>query len=167
MKRDTVQMLVNGVFSLLALFASNQLPQYSSLIWIAFGALIATELVLELRKPVNYHSLLFSAQGFTFSRFEGMPEFVRWADIVDVHFFRSFDPMINQMETEWLIAQADGQHITVAVEFMHRRRFARELARHVPLFDLHAAEVALCSFGEGRWHCFIGVDSLRAKEATV
>lgn len=154
MNRDLAQMIGIGFATLVTMVLGKLFPLLSGTIWAVFLTGIATLLYRELRKPVNYHSIDFSEQGFVFSRYAGMPESARWDEITDVYFIRSLEPFINDMETEWLIYLSDGKVIAVLVEFPHRRKFARELERHVQKFDKNAARTALASWKEGRWHCF-------------
>ncbi|MDM5180649.1 hypothetical protein PO883_26050 [Massilia sp. DJPM01] len=67
---------------------------------------------------------------------------------------RSYDDFSNSNETEWLIGTADGRHIAVLVEFMHRRRFGRALARHVPGFLAAPARAGVASWKTGVWQCY-------------
>lgn len=154
MNRNSFQMLAVGVATLVTLVLAKQFPPLSGLIWTVFLSGIGALLFVELRKPVNYHAIEFSEEGFVFFRFAGMPESARWDEIVDVYFFRSLEPFINDMETEWVVHLSDGRVLAVLAEFPHRRRFARELARHVRLFDMSVARDAMASRAEGKWHCF-------------
>lgn len=154
MNRDILQMLAVGVATLVTLVLREKFPSLSGLIWSMFLGGIGALLFVELRKPVNYHAIDFSDEGFVFFRFAGMPERARWDEIVDVYFSRSLEPFINEMETEWIVHLQDGRSLTILVEFPHRRRFARELARRVEGFEMSVARVAMKSRTEGKWHCF-------------
>lgn len=153
--------IVTFIASLLVFMLADAFPRFGHLIWLFAGSTALLVIYLGIRKPVNYVSLFMDENGF---RHEGMHHEVigaKWNDVIDVFFVRDLNPFTNDYETEWEVHLRSGSRLRILVEWVHRRKFASFLERHVQGFQLSLAMSALKERSEGRWHCFVPNNSFQ------
>lgn len=154
MNRDHIESSVTVLAMFVVMAVSSTFPAISAFVWTMFWLCVLARTVAGISKPVNYHAIEMTEDGFHFYRYEGWSESARWDEIRDIRFSRSCEDFSKSNQTEWLIDTADGRHITVLVEFMHRKRFGRALARHVPGFLVAPARAGIASRKTGLWQCY-------------
>ena len=126
-------------------------PAYSTPIWIAGVASLTPLLWSELRKPVNYVSLTFDAAGFAFRGSPNSEVIVRWSEVREVFYCRTFNDFANCIETEWQFMLNDGRLVTVLVEWPQRSKFADAIGKNLSLVSADAVKRAMRQTQEGRW----------------
>jgi hypothetical protein len=94
-KVDYISWGVSGA----CLTSSLMFPTHATTVWMAGVALLLPVLWHQLRRPVNYESLAFDAEGFVFRPRTGSAPALKWSEITDAFYCRYFEPLANQVET--------------------------------------------------------------------
>lgn len=126
-------------------------PSHAAAIWLVGITSLLFLLVVELRKPVNYHALVFDTRGYCFRLHADRVEHVKWSEIADVFYLRLFNDFANQIDTEWEFHLHDGSRATVLVEWPDRSRFAHAIIRNLPQVSAEKVSKVTRRRDEGRW----------------
>ncbi len=144
---DLVPWGISGV----CMAASLVYPAHLTAIWVTGVLCLMPLLWWTLRQQVNYHSLEFDSQGFTFRRSANKGEPIRWSDVAAVSYVRVFNDFSNQIETEWRFRLYDGKVAKVEVEWPHRSRFRRAIIRNLKQVSPKKIGQATRERREGIW----------------
>ena len=146
---------ISWCVSVTCLISSLVFPSTVPAIWFAGAAILLPILWISLREPVNYESLRFNADGFRFVAGPTRAYSMKWEDIKDVYYCRSFCDFTNHIETEWQFHGKNGEVAIVLVEWTHRKPFANAVATYVRGVSAEEVQKVLRFKSEGRWKCSI------------
>jgi hypothetical protein len=155
--KELIRQCIIGLATVIVLVSTNKWPAYSYLIWFVFLSAIAILFFVDLRKPVNYKSIIILRDVIEYTAF-GKKEIVRLVDITTLEFVREeaifpdlYGPYI---ESKWVVQTNSGRRVEIMDEWPHRRKLLRVFAEYLPEFDHDGARSGLKASGEGRWLCF-------------
>lgn len=155
--RDLIRQGMIAVTTVVVLVLSAIWPKYSYVIWGIFLSGIAVFLYVELRKPVNYDSILISEIAINYSSF-GQSRIIPFKDISKVTFVREealFPDLTGPyIESKWMVVMIDGGCIEIMDEWPHRRLLLLAFEKHLAGFNRSAAKAGIKAFKEGNWECF-------------
>ena len=132
-------------------------PHYAVAIWAMFLAAVAYYLYVDLRRPVNYKSIVVSENSIEYVALTGRST-ISFDMIEKVEFVReeALFPDLHgpYLETKWLVQMAGSDRVELMDEWPHRSLLLRTFIRHLPGFDEVAAKTGLKARREGRWLCY-------------
>lgn len=146
-----------AVTTVVVLVLSANWPAYSYAIWGIFLSGIAILLYVELRRPVNYDSIVIFENAIEYSSL-GQCNIIHFKSIAKVNFVREealFSDIDGRyIESKWMVVMTDGGYIEIMDEWPHRRALLSAFEKHLSGFDRRAAKAGIRAFKEGIWECF-------------
>ncbi|MDQ1920367.1 hypothetical protein [Massilia pseudoviolaceinigra] len=71
MNRDHLASIVTVLAMFVVMAVSSSFPTVSGMVWTMFGLCVLARIVVAISKPVNYHAIAMTEDGFHFYQFDG------------------------------------------------------------------------------------------------
>jgi hypothetical protein len=156
-QKELLRQCLIGLCAAIVFVCAKAWPDYSYAIWGVFLAAIALSLFKDLRKPVNYDSIVIEGDTIEYCAF-GQRKVFRLSEVTKIYFVReeALFPDLDgpYIESKWDIRTADGAFIEMMDEWPHRRKLLRTFKKHLYGFNRQVARAGFRARGEGRWLCF-------------